>query len=103
MNISLLKKAAVNAIGVLVYVLVLGLFFNHAQQIFGTKPDNFLAPALMLILFVVSACITGGLVLGLPAMMYVDGQRRQAVTLLVYTVLSLAVIAALLALGLVLM
>lgn len=103
MNISLLKKAVVNAMGVLVYVLALGWFFNHAEQIFGTKPDNFLAPALMLILFVISACITGGLVLGLPAMMYIDGQRRQAVTLLAYTVLSLAVIAALLMLGLVLL
>ncbi len=56
----------------------------------------------MLVIFVVSACITGGLVLGLPVMMYVDGQRRQAVTLLVYTVLSLAIIAVILGIGIVL-
>jgi hypothetical protein len=102
MNFSLLKKAALNAAGVLVYVLVLGWFFNHAQQIFGTQPDNFLAPALMLILFVVSACITGGLVLGLPVILYLDGQRRRAVTLLMYTVGMLAAFALALAIGLVL-
>jgi hypothetical protein len=102
MQTSLLKKAVVNALGVLVYVLVLGWFFSHAQQIFGTQQVGFVGAALMLIIFVVSACITGGLVLGLPIMMYLDGQRRQAVNLLAYTVLTLAVIAVLLGIGIIL-
>lgn len=103
MNISLLKKAAVNAVGVLVYVLALTGILSHAETWFGTQPVWFVSAALMLIVFVISACITGGLVLGLPVMMYLDGQRRRAVTLLLYTVLSLAVIAVLLMLGLVLL
>lgn len=89
--------------GVLAYVLVLAWFLNHAQQIFGTKPDNFLAPAFMLIMFMVSACITGGLVLGLPIILYLDGQRRRAVMLLIYTISALIIIAILLALILVFM
>lgn len=103
MNTSLFKKAAVNASGVLAYVLVLTWFMNHGKRFVGSQPPEWIIGSLMLIVFVTSACITGGLVLGLPIMMYIDGQHRQAVKLLTYTVICLIVVVALLALGLVLL
>ena len=41
--------------------------------------------SMFLMLFVFSALLTGYLVLGKPIMMYVDGQKKEAVRLLFYT------------------
>jgi hypothetical protein len=40
----------------------------------------------MLLLFVTSAAITGFLVFGKPVMLYIDGKKREAVSLLGYTI-----------------
>ncbi len=93
MRISLLKKAVVSALGVAVYVLAFTWFINNAQGWFGTQ-QVWIGPFLMLILFIISACVTGGLVLARPVMMYLDGQKSDAVHLFLYTVAALAVIAA---------
>lgn len=93
-NSKLVLLSVLNSLGVLVYVSLVTLFMNNAQIIFG-KADNFLAPVIMLTLFVLSALITGSLVLGKPIMLYFDGQKKESIKLLVYTAVSLAVILAL--------
>ncbi len=40
----------------------------------------------MLLLFVTSAAITGFLVFGKPAMLYIDGKKKEAISLLGYTI-----------------
>ena len=57
----------------------------------------------MLTIFVISASITGSLVLLKPAMLYMDGHKKAALQLFAYTVASLAAIALLVGLGLLLM
>ena len=94
-NKKLVLLSVLNSLGVLVYVSLVALFFRNAERIFGNKPDNFLAPVIMLTLFVLSALITGSLVLGKPIMLYFDGQKKESIKLLVYTAISLAVILAL--------
>lgn len=77
-------KGLINAAGVFVYVsAVVWLGFNN-QMIFG-KPSNFLAPLFMLLLFVISAAVTGLLVLGKPIQLYSDGLKKEALTLLFVT------------------
>jgi hypothetical protein len=46
-------------------------------------------PAAMLLLLVLSAAITGLLVFGKPIMLYVNNYRKEAVNLLLYTLVSL--------------
>lgn len=94
-NKKLISLSILNSLGVLAYVSLVALFFNNAQRIFGGKADNFLAPVIMLTLFILSALITGSLVLGRPIMLYLDGQKKEGITLLFYTIISLAVILAL--------
>ena len=91
MKISLLKKAVVSALGVAAYVMAFTWFINNAQGWFGDQ-QVWVGPFLMLIFFIVSACVTGSLVLARPMMMYLDGQKNDAVYLFVYTVAALAVI-----------
>ena len=91
-NSSLVKKAVASALGVFVYVALFGAFMQNIQHFMPDKP-GVLGIAFMLMLFIISACITGSLVLLRPVLLYVDGQKKDAVKLFAYTVLSLFVVA----------
>ena len=81
---KLVLTGFINSVGVFAYVsLVAWLMFN-AQTFFG-KDDNVLAPVLMLLLFVLSATITGLLVLGKPTHLYLGGFKKEAFILLFST------------------
>ncbi len=74
-----------NALGTVAYIclVVLGIF--NAEKFLGEK-ETILVPMMMLMLFVLSATITSSLVLGRPLMMYLNGQKVEAVKLFLYTV-----------------
>lgn len=75
------------------YILAVSLFFFNASKIFGNEPDNFLIPLFMLLLFVISASITGLLVLGKPIHLYVSGMKKEAFNFLFATLGWLVVFA----------
>lgn len=77
-------KSFLNAAGVFVYVAAIAWLGFHSQAIFGTK-TGFLVPLFMLLLFVVSAAITGLLVLGRPIHLYLSGLKKEAFTMLFTT------------------
>lgn len=84
-----LLKGFMSAAGVFAYVsLVAWLGFNN-QMLFG-KQANFLGPLFMLLLFVISASITGLLVLGKPIHLYLSGFKKEAFVLLFTTLAWLA-------------
>ena len=89
---KLIKLAILNSLGVLIYVFLVSLFMNNAEKIFGAKDNEFLAPVIFILLFVLSALTTGFLILGKPLMLYLDGAKKEAVKLLFYTGSSIFVI-----------
>ncbi|RJQ13788.1 hypothetical protein C4553_02800 [Candidatus Parcubacteria bacterium] len=82
-----------NALATALYIVLIALFFSNVETIFSEPKDNFLAPTFMLLLFVISAAVTGFLVIGKPAMMYVNGEKTEAVKLFLYTIGWLAIMA----------
>ena len=84
-NSIIFKLAALNATGVAVYVFFVSLFINNAEKVFGPTDDNLIAPVVFLLLFVCSALVTSGLILGRPIMMYLDGTKKDGVKLLIAT------------------
>ena len=84
---------AMHSLGVLAYVSLVVLFMSNAQSIFG-KNDNFLTGVMVLLIFILSALVIGSLVLGRPILLYLDGKKAEAVKLLFYTIISLAIILA---------
>ena len=96
-----LLRSFLNAVGVFVYVALIAWLGFNSQKIFGKTP-SFLAPLFIILLFVVSACITGALVLGRPILMYLNGQKKEALVLFFATlgwlVLFLVVVVIVLAL-----
>ena len=84
-----------NAVGTTLYIVVVASFFFNAQNLFGSDGGDkktILIPIMMLLLFVLSAAITGSLVLGRPVLWYLDGQKKEALSLLAYTLGFLFVI-----------
>jgi hypothetical protein len=84
-NSTLIRWGATHAIGVLIYIFLLAVFFNGANDWFGKADKNIITPVAALMLFVFSALVTGGLVLGKPIMLYLDGQKKEGVKLLFFT------------------
>ncbi len=79
------------ALGTAAYIALVALLMSNANNIFGKMP-GVMAFIPFLLLFVVSAAITGSLVLGKPLMMYIDGSRKEAVKLFLTTISWLIVL-----------
>ena len=80
-NSKLITRALLHSLGVLIYVLLIAAFLFNGKNIFG-KEDNFLMPTAMLLLLVLSAAVTGSLVLGKPILLYWDNKKTEAIKLL---------------------
>jgi len=90
-NSSLIKRGIANAFGVLSYIFLLAIFFSKANDFFGKTDHDIVSPMAALMLFVFSALVTGGLVLGKPIMLYLDGHKKEGVKLLFFTGASMFV------------
>lgn len=89
---SIIKYALANGLWTALYVFIIGFLFNSAGHIFGNTPDNTLMPVAFLLLFMISATITGGLVLGRPLLWYLDGKKKDALKLFGYTLFVLILV-----------
>lgn len=89
---SIQKYAFLHALGVVAYVSGVAWFMNNAERLFGGQQNpGWFGGVLFLLLFVISAAITGSLVFGRPVLWYLDGKKGPAVHLAVKTVLWLAI------------
>lgn len=82
---KIITYALANALWTVLYIILVGTLFNSAPAIFGRGDDTVFIPIIMLLLFVLSASITGGLILGRPILWYLDGKKKDALILLGYT------------------
>ncbi len=91
MNNKVLKIAALNAFGTTAYIATVVSLIFYAPKTIDEKATVFL-PMAMLLLFVISASITGSLVFGRPILWYMDGKKKEAIALLIATLAFLAVV-----------
>jgi hypothetical protein len=84
---KIIKTAFVNAFGTAMYVALVGSFMYYGTLIKIGRKNTFLAPVALLLLFVFSAALTGYLIFGKPALLYLDGKKKDALTLLTSTLL----------------
>ena len=90
---KLIQRSFLNALGVTAYVAVIATIMQNGEKIFGNMNQT-TGPIAFLTLFVLSAAVTGSLVLGKPVLMYLDNQKTDAIKLFLYTLgwLALAVV-----------
>ncbi len=78
----------VNAVGVFIYVMLVVLVMTNGEKIFG-EMENFWGPVTFLLLFVFSALVCGLLVFGRPIYLWFDNAKKEAVKMLLFTVVNL--------------
>ncbi len=74
-----IKRSFLNALGTFVYIGLITLLMFAGP--FPQKDPTFVMPIFVLTLFVVSASITGFLVLGKPLQLFLAGDKRSAIIL----------------------
>jgi len=77
--------AFMHSLGVVTYIFLVATFMRNAERIFG-KEDTVIAVMTVLTLFVLSATIVGGLIFCKPVMMYLDGDKKDALKMLLHTI-----------------
>lgn len=90
-----LKIGILSGLGQGIYCLLIGWLFLNLEKIFGAvDTPSILLPAIFLLIFVFSAVISGLIVLGYPGYLAVQKQYRQAVQILIVTLLTIFVLLA---------
>ncbi|MFH1744592.1 MAG: hypothetical protein ABH881_00265 [bacterium] len=85
-NLKTIQESFFCSLGALLYIALVSLFFMNGEHLLGAKINAFWGPILLLSLFIISALITGLLILGRPIWLYLEGQKKEAVTQLFYTI-----------------
>lgn len=79
------KTAFINSLLTILYIVGISIFFYTLSIVKKGPDNNFLAPIVFLSVFVFSASITSYLMLGKPAQLYIDGKKKEALSLITYT------------------
>lgn len=83
----IVKYAIINATATAVYIIMLVSSFFELPKFFPKLEITFsvLVPIVFLMTFVFSATLTSSLILGRPILWYLEGKKKEAILLLMYT------------------
>ncbi len=79
-----------HSLGIVLYITLVALLMQNGNRLFGQE-DTILTVIAVLLLFTVSAAIVGLLVFGRPVMLYLGGQKKEAVRLTLTTIAFLVI------------
>ncbi len=87
MKKDIIKYACINSLLTAIYIAFISSFLFYVPRYFDfvDKPDTVFAPIMMLMLFVFSAAVTSTLVLGRPILWYLNGKKKEAISLFIHT------------------
>ena len=94
---DMIKNPYLNAFMALGYIALIILVIHNTSAIAANTPDTILAPVTMLSLFVLSAAIMGILFVYEPLRLFLENQKREALSFLLKTVGTFACFVLLLA------
>ena len=81
---KVIKSALIDSFGTTAYIILV-ISFIFSLRFLAPKEDTIIIPIAMLLLFVFSAALTGTLVFGKPILWYIDGKKKEAISLVGYT------------------
>lgn len=87
-NMTALKDALLTAL----YVVAIGTVLYFGGQAKIGRENSFLVPISILLMLVCSASITGYLMVGKPILLYIDGKKKEAISLLAHTLVYFSII-----------
>jgi len=78
--------AFLQATGLVVYLILISFFFNFVIPELEDESNEFYAPIVMLLLFIISAVVTSSLVLGRAVTLFWDKKYKKAFEILGWTI-----------------
>ncbi|MFA6005704.1 MAG: hypothetical protein WC775_04435 [Patescibacteria group bacterium] len=82
---KIFKSAFINVSLTFLYIVAVAAFMYYAGENKIGQVKTIAAPIALLLLFVFSAAFTGYFIFGRPAIMFLDGKKKEAIALLTYT------------------
>jgi len=92
-----MNKGILSGVVAIAYIVIVAIFISSAQRIFGPTSDPMLNITVFLTVFVFSAAFMAITLFGRPVMMYIDGQKKEAVALVGWSLGSFLVLGAIIA------
>ena len=86
------KNPLINALSASTYIILGVTIMNFVTQPLKNKPDTFFAPVVFLSLLTLSVAVMAFLFFYQPILLFIDGQKKEAVNLFVKTTGIFAVI-----------
>lgn len=86
------KIALLNSVLTSLYIILVGSFMYYGGSVKIGNSNTFLIPIAFLMLFVFSAALTGFLIFGKPAQLYIDGKKSEALSLVFQTLAFLCAV-----------
>ena len=79
------KMGFIQALVVVLYCTVVGLFMYNANTLFGNHPDKFIAPVMLLLLLSFSVLFCALVVFYRPYILFFDNKKKEAIDIVVHT------------------
>ncbi|PIS40799.1 MAG: hypothetical protein COT26_01435 [Candidatus Kerfeldbacteria bacterium CG08_land_8_20_14_0_20_43_14] len=89
-NNPLSRQSFLHSLGVVAYIIIVAFVMMHGDSWFGNM-NNILGPIAFLMLFTLSAAIVGLLVFGRPVYLFLNGQKKEALSFMFHTLAFLFV------------
>ncbi len=93
-----LVRSLMHALGVLAYAAFAATIMFNGEALFGDRPSIW-GPISFLMLFVLSAAMVGSLIFARPVIMFINGEKKEAVNFLSLTIAWLAILTSLILLS----
>lgn len=81
----LLTSGLINALAVLLYTLAIAWLLDNLGQIFSPYGPQFVQITAFLMIIILSVIVIGLLIFGWPAVLYVQGSRKESLYLITVT------------------
>ncbi len=90
-NKKIIKNALIDSIAAVAYVALISVLLTNSRQLFG-QVNSVISGIAFLLTFVFSAALMGIVIFGKPILWYLDGFKKEAVKLVLYSMGFLFVI-----------
>lgn len=91
-KIKLREQSMVYSFFAFVYIVLVSLIMSNGSKLFGESDRGILAPVGVLLLLVLSVAVMGLLIFGKAILMYLEGEKKDAVKLVIYNITHLFII-----------
>lgn len=89
---KLIEQSVFYSICAFIYIILVSLVMTNGDKLFSNDDKGIIAPVGVLLLLVLSVAVMGMLIFGKAILMYLDGEKKDAVKLVVYNIIHLFII-----------